>query len=334
MRPLCLTSILGLAIALLPSTARADDRATALQDFQEGRDLMAAGKTAEACPKFAAAAQLSQTAGVRLNLAECYAKLGKTASAWAKANEALVLADRANDSAAAEVARTQMSDLEPKLCYLTILVATEAAPPGLEVALDGESVPDHLWGTRMPADPGDHELTAKAPGRVAWATKATVTSVPTTVRVPALTIGGAAVPALGPDGMLLADAPPKSDGGEPRAPTSGVPWSRSTAHLAALVSGGLGVVALGIGTGFGIEAASKKSDYEQHETRGVCNDATCAAETQQAFAAATGSTVGFVAGGVLVAAGVVLWLTAPGKGVAVTPVGGPQGLGASVVGSF
>jgi thioredoxin-like negative regulator of GroEL len=78
----------GAALALTALPVHADDRAIAQQVFQEARELMAAGKFVEACPKFAAAAQLSPTAGVRLNLSDCYAALGKVASAWGKADEA------------------------------------------------------------------------------------------------------------------------------------------------------------------------------------------------------------------------------------------------------
>jgi hypothetical protein len=333
MRSLRVTSILALAVGLVSAPAVADDRAIAQQAFQEGRDLMAAGNYAEACPKFAAAAQLSQTAGVRLNLAECYAKLGKTASAWAKANEALSIADRAGDAAAASVAHQQMSALGPKLCHLTIVVERDTAPPGLEIALDGEKIPAAVWGTALPVDPGPHEVTATAPGHQRASTKATLTgdAAQATVTVPSLAaaLDGSAAP------------PPATDAVAPAAESSGG-WSRSTAHTLALVSGGLGVVGLGIGTAFGLDASSKKSQYQQHEAGGHCIDPQCATISQSALSSATVSTIGFVAGGVLVAAGAVLWLTAPtgpaqdaqGGGIAIVTTAGPQGVHAGISGSF
>ena len=97
------------------------------------------------------------------------------ASAWAKANEALALAERSGDAAAVTLARDQMSALRPKLSYVTIAVSKETAPPGLEIALDGEKIPEGVWGTALPVDPGDHTVSAKAPDHGPWSTKATVT---------------------------------------------------------------------------------------------------------------------------------------------------------------
>jgi hypothetical protein len=175
-------------VALMASSARADDKAIAQQAFREGRELMAAGRVAEACPKFAAAAQLSPTAGVRLNLAACYGKLGRVASGWAKANEALSIAERAGDLAATKLAQEQISALEPRLSYLTVVVQRTSAAPGLEVTLDGEAIPSQVWGTALPVDPGDHEVTARAPGFQPSTTKTTITGDGTRTTVPLPTL--------------------------------------------------------------------------------------------------------------------------------------------------
>jgi hypothetical protein len=337
MRHLLFASIVVLAALPLARSANADDRAIASQAFQEGRDLMAAGRVAEACPKFAAAAELSQTAGVRLNLAECYAKLGKTASAWAKADEALALAERAADSAAADLARAQMATLKPTLSYLTIVLAKESALPGTEVTLDGQKILEALWGTEFPVDRGEHEVTAKAPGHRPWSSKATVieAGARVSVAVPALDVeepSGAEVHATAQP--IMAPSEPTLDRG-----VSGGAWSRGTAHTLALVSGGLGVVGLAIGAGFGIDASSKKSQYEGQMTDGHCNNQGCATTSTNAMNSANASTVAFVAGGVLAAAGVVLWVTAPGNNskegsVAVMPMVNAQGIGAGISGSW
>ncbi len=165
------------ATTFVASMGRADDRAVAEQAFQQGRQLMAEGKVAEACPKFAAAAQLSQTTGVRLNLADCYAKLGKLASAWAKAEEALTFAERAGDSAAATLARAQMAALKPILTYLTVSVTDASAVQAMEVTIDGEKLPAAVWGTPFPVDAGEHEVTARAPGYGPYSTRVTVPAV-------------------------------------------------------------------------------------------------------------------------------------------------------------
>jgi hypothetical protein len=329
-RSLCLGSILVLSVGLAPAVARADDRAIAQQAFQEARALMAAGRVAEACPKFAAAAQLSQTAGVRLNLADCYAKLGKTASAWAKASEALSLADRVGDTAAASLARDQMSALQPKLSYLTLVVDRDGAPAGLEITLDGEKIPAPVWGTALPVDPGEHEIGATAPGRQPSSTKATITAEGSRVSADVVLPAVQGAPVAPPPATGAAEA-----GGQ--ASAGGSSWS--TGRTLALVSGGLGIVGVGIGTGFGLDASSKKSAYQQHQADGRCTDAECATLSQQALTSATASTIAFAAGGALLAAGAVLWLTAPGqsaegRGVAIVPIVGPRASGAALSGSF
>jgi hypothetical protein len=82
-----------------------------------------------------------------------------------------------------------------------------------------------------------------------------------------------------------------------------------------LVLGGTGVVALGIGTYFGLRAISKKSDSEAH---GLCNKTQCMNDkgltlTHEAQHAATLANV-FVVGSVaLLAAGAVVYFTAPSE---------------------
>ncbi|HEY6460533.1 MAG TPA: hypothetical protein VIY73_10300, partial [Polyangiaceae bacterium] len=94
-----------LSSSLVASTALADDRATAQRLFEEGQKLFKDGQTADACAKFEGAAVLVNSPGVRLNLARCYEKLGRTASAWTKYDEAQVAAERVGDRAAAAAAR-------------------------------------------------------------------------------------------------------------------------------------------------------------------------------------------------------------------------------------
>jgi tetratricopeptide (TPR) repeat protein len=310
------TFSLALSLLLLAATARADDRAIAEQAFEQGRELMAAGRYAEACQKFEAAAGLSPTAGVRLNLAECYTRLGRLASAWAKADEALAIAERASDAAAADLARRQKAALGPRLSHLIVSVDAGPAPP--KVTLDGKPLPEGVWGTSLPVDPGDHAVVARRASGETWSRTVTV----------------------GEEGGSASVTVPAAQGLRARAeegPQDGRGWS-STRTLA-LVSGGLGVVGLGIGAGFALDAAAKKSQYEQHQQAGRCVDTQCVTISQGAVASATVSTVAFTAGAVLSAAGVTLWLLSPSAGPASASLGfapevAPSALGATFRGVF
>src|SRR3954468_3549725 len=77
--------VAALTGAALCGTGRAYcDPATAEALFRQGRQLMSEGKTAEACEKFGASERMDPSSGTLLNLADCDAKSGKSASAWAE----------------------------------------------------------------------------------------------------------------------------------------------------------------------------------------------------------------------------------------------------------
>ena len=287
------TLLLGACAASLVTrgAAHAEDRAAAQLLFDQGKALMAEGKVADACQKFEASAQLSQTPGVRLNLVDCWTAMGRTAG----------------DQAAAAAARQRRDALKKQLTYLTVTVAPDAAAPGLEVSRDGQKLPAAEWGMPVPVDPGPHEIAARAPRRTSWSATQAATQPGATIMV--------AVPVL-------------EDESRPAPAVSG--W-----RVLGLASAGLGLVGLALGTGFTVEAASKKSTYQAHEgSGGQCADATCQSASHDAYASGTWSTVAFVAGGALCVAGGLLWFYAPGASTAVTPIAGPQTAGLAVVGGW
>ena len=93
----------------VPSLARADsslaDKAAAQSLFDEGRKLMTEGKFAQACPKLAESQKLDPGVGTQFNLADCYERLGQTASAWAGFLEAASTAKSMGQGEREKVAR-------------------------------------------------------------------------------------------------------------------------------------------------------------------------------------------------------------------------------------
>jgi hypothetical protein len=84
-------------------------------------------------------------------------------------------------------------------------------------------------------------------------------------------------------------------------------------RVAGLGVGAAGVIGIGIGAFFGLRAMSKQDESNKN---GHCDAAdTCDPEglalRSEAITAATVSTIGFIAGGVALAGGVTLFLTAP-----------------------
>jgi hypothetical protein len=110
----------------------------------------------------------------------------------------------------------------------------------------------------------------------------------------------------------------------------------------AVAAGGLlgGVVALGVGAVFGTLMLSKRSDYEKNvDSSGQCVNAQCQSSSSAAYSDGNVATVGFVAGGALVAAGAVLWATAPrlpsrSTTATIVPIAGAHGGGLGIEGSW
>jgi hypothetical protein len=157
-----LTSICALAVPLRADSSPAD----AL--FREGRQLLVAGKIAEACAKLEESQALEPSSGTLMNLAYCHAQLGKTASAWLEFVSAERQAIAQGHAERAREARRQAVALEPQLSHLTIRVT--ATLPGLVVRVGQQALPAASVGTPQPMDPGRHDVHVSAPGHHTWST--------------------------------------------------------------------------------------------------------------------------------------------------------------------
>lgn len=269
----------------------ASTEATARALFQEGRELSDKGQFALACPKFEESDRLLPGLGTKFNLAACYERQGKLASAWSLYLGVAAIARSQNDAERDGVATERARALLPRLMRLVIDVPEEAQVPGLEVLRDGQRVGQPQWGTALPVDAGRHELSARAPGYDEWrgsveclkegATQHTLVPV---LRKSAL----AAAP--GPD------VPSSSDG-------------MSKGRVAAWSMGGVALVAAGVGTFFGASSLSAKGDADKLcDALNRCSAAGLAAR-EDAISRGNVATGAFVVSGVALAVGVVLLLT-------------------------
>src|SRR5262249_4314765 len=136
--------------------------------FEEARKLMNKGDFQAACPKFADSQQTDPAPGTEFNLANCYEKWGKTASAWATFKSAAASYRAHNRADWEQKARDRAAALESKLSRLTIVVPAETNVAGFEVRRDGSPVGSSEFGTAIPVDPGDHAIDATAPGKKPW----------------------------------------------------------------------------------------------------------------------------------------------------------------------
>lgn len=279
----------------------ASEKASAEALYDAGRTLMGEGKFAEACGKFEASERLEEGVGTMLNLADCYEKMGRTASAWAEFREAISAAHNSGSAEREAIASARAKALEAKLSFLTIVASKGASSV---VTCDGVQVDAAMLGSALPMDPGMHEVVASAAGRRKWSTNVEVgqNGARVSVAIPILQEESTATP-------LSQPAPPSAAPGDHRvaSPAS----SHSNQRTLAIVSAGVGAAGLILGGIFGLEAASQWKDAKAH-----CSPYPyCGSEglklSRSATKSATVANIGFVLGALGIAGGAVLWFTAP-----------------------
>lgn len=172
--------------------------------FKAGRDLIKKGDYAAGCPKFDAALALNPSAGTMLNIAKCHEHEGKVATAWEDYHRAQALNGETRGNARKkeldDIATRGINELEPRLPRLRLSI--KAPPAGLSISRDGKELPQSTWSEALPADPGKHEVTARAPGHKPVSREVTLEEGKTATVEIALEAEAAA-------------PPPKAEGGVP-----------------------------------------------------------------------------------------------------------------------
>jgi tetratricopeptide (TPR) repeat protein len=298
------------------------DPATAQALFDQAKKLIAAGETAKACPKFEESQRIDPALGTMLNLADCYERDGRTASAWSWFVEAEGRARAESHTDVATFARERSKKLAPRLSKL-VVEAPPDAPRGMVIEHDDVIIRPSQWGVPIPADSGAHAIVAEAPGYERWerkvdlvgdaatltvrvpplekepVTPASAATLPTPVasaRVQASAVATAASPATRTSTMR-ADSAPGAGGG------------LGGQRTAAVAAGTTGVTAAVVGTIFGLRSKSKHDEA----FHGTCNDPNCTGEQAaltNARIAGNVSTAAFIVCAASLGAGAVLWITA------------------------
>jgi tetratricopeptide (TPR) repeat protein len=280
----------AVAVAVSSSTlalAQGPDVAGAETLFERGRQLMAEGNFKEACPKFAESERLAPSAGTALNLASCYEKLGKTASAWGMYREAISLSVASGQAVREQFARDRATELEAKLMKLVVSVGSDE--PNLEIKRDGVAVARAQWGTPIPIDPGAHVIEASAPKKIKW-TKNIESKAPgqtTSVTIPGLQ-------------DAPPDAVPEPTSEKPRGDGGG------TLRVVGFIGMGVGAALLGAGGFFALSSQSKKDDIESAAGAGEAWSADRQGTFDDGESQATLANVFFISGGAVLATGAVL----------------------------
>ncbi len=310
-----------MALTLTPAIVlaqSAQDKADAEVLFNAGKNALAAGNFADACPKLAESQRKDPAIGTALYLAECYERSGKVASAWAEFRQAADMANQRHDSRGALA--TQRADrLAPS--KLTIVLAPNAGDvAGFEVKRDGEVVGRASFGLASAIDGGKHTVVATAPGKhsfewngeVADSRGAVTVTIPkladeaSTVSVPPATTT-APITTVAPIATITTPTTPTT----PDNTTGG---GLGGGKIAGIVLGALGVVAMGLSPVMG--AVSQSSFNATSTNSDKCTPNGCPTEQgvddrNSAKALADFGTGLFIGGAVALVTGVIVFLVSP-----------------------
>ena len=331
------TALVALALSLSSATALAQGaprQASAQAVFEDAKKLMAKKDYAAACPKFADSQQLDPAPGTQFNLADCYEKAGQTASAWATFKSAAASYKAHNRPDWETKARDRAAALESKLSKLIINVGQAGTVPGLEVLRDGAVVVASERGSPIPVDPGAHTIEANAPGKTKWTKSVTVAANgdQQSVTLPALENDPSATPLVPP----VAAKPTPASG--PETPQKQAGSGQKTIGMVLIGVGGAGVI---VGSITGLMAIGKnKTSTNACPSDGACTNREAIDANKSASTLGTVSTIGFIVGGVALAAGGVLFVTAPKTEartmarIRIAPTAGPGSLGMVVGGAW
>jgi hypothetical protein len=295
--------------------------------FDQARGLMAEERWSEACPKLEESQRIDPAGGTLLNLARCYEGAGRLATAWATFKDALSTARNEGRADRAQEAEERIRALDPRVPKITLLLASAAA--GTTVKDNDNVIAEVAWNHPVPVDPGQHRIVVQAPGRVGWqVTVGLRAGEKRELRVPELM----SAPATAPGAPTARAQPAPHAPPQRRASVTEDRSAGSTQRTIGYVVGGVGAVAVLLGSYFGVRAFVKKSQSDSARANGQCND-TCAGAWEDGRTAASRSNVAFAVGGVALGFGMGLVLSAPS---AAPPAAGgaPRGAQVDVGGTF
>ncbi len=298
------------ALGAGPTGPSAADRATARALAAEAHRAFDQKDYATAADRFARADSLVHAPTLMLGLARAQVALGKLVAANEAYNQILREGLAANASKvfvdAVEEARREVTSITPRLCWITVTVTVTGHEASYKVLLDGVEIPSAAVGVPRAVDPGQHIASVSAVEGGVGSAEAKITieegksqTVPIQLKVEAPPPG--TVPVVTPAGTVIG----VTEGPPPPPPASYA--IRRNAGYAALGVGAAGLVVGAIGGALVLNLHGTLNN--------ACKGGRCPASEQGTLDSYNRdgivSTVGFVAGGVLVAAGAVLVFTVP-----------------------
>ncbi len=275
--------------------------------FDEGRDLAKASRYAEACAKFEQSYALDNGVGTELNLADCHEHLGHFAQAWRLFDDAQQRISDDNESRS-KFAHARATALLGKLATVVVNLA-DPSLPALSVTVAGRAVKVNAVITER-VDPGAIKVEVAQPGKLLY--------------------GQTKEAAAGATAIFDVESPVVAE--DPGA-------RRHQRVVTSFAIAGAGLAVLVGGVVIGLVADSRYSDAI--DPKNGCSSTSAglvcpAGQREKATSAGSLADVGTIVGIVgvaAIAAGTVLYLTAP-KDLVVTPMATNQSAGVAISGRF
>jgi hypothetical protein len=234
-------------------------------------------------------------------------------------NQFLVCAKQECPSVVRKDCTTWLEQVQASLPTVVPIATDEAGNslPGVKVSMDGKVLLEKIDGRSVEVNPGTYTFTFEAPDGTKSEKQVVVAEGEKDKRVTATIAKPGAALSTAPPTAGAEPLPPQTP---PSTPAGGPPAEASSSPLKTIgiVTAGLGVVGLGLGTVFGVEASSKKGSAGC-DSNSVCPTTTALNTLSSAQSAGNVSTGFFVVGAVLAAGGIMMWALAPSSPVQVAP---------------
>ena len=275
-------AIVALAMFVVPSAARADDKTEAQKLFTQGNQAAGDGDYLTALDRFQAAYRIYKSPKILLNIGTMLRHLGRNV-------EAAAVYEAYEKDPGADPARVRdLQRIVGEIGAVVGRVRVQVNRPDVTVRLDGHELAGFVNGAVMRVEPGEHTLVGNAPGLPPAVV--TVQVAPREERL-----------------VFLKVVPP-----EQRTVVVEKIYTGPQRTIG-VVLGAVGLAGLVAGGASGAIAAVENHAAAQHCRANVSCDADGVSLGKTAKNAATVSTIALSAGGGLLVTGVILFFTAPSR---------------------
>jgi len=289
-----LNLLLTVCLAVQPAMAQSTPQEHAQELFNEGLRLMQSDHCQDAVSFFIESQSNDPAAATLANLATCYARLGKTGSAYSTyklAARAAILENKPELQKQTDHAATA---LMPQLTQLRVVPLGNGGLPSIKI--NGQAVEDVR--KPIPLDPGENIIEATAPGHETWRRIFSAQGGGTLLVVEVPDLSARHEPTMTETSRVTATQPPDTS------------KKRTDLKPYAIVAAGAGLVAIGIGTALTFSALSK-----QNSANSYCDGRLCTQPgidlRNQALDRAAIATWSVTFGIVSLGAAATLWFLSP-----------------------